>query len=576
MRASYLLRVLAGATFGVYMAHLLYFLNPQIEITPLRLVRAIVLYGITCGVLFGTALWLLGHIRTRLEETSEDAAGRSHGFGLVVGATFISAGVFWLHAIVFRIFLPVGAIRILTKATNLIAVTAFALLLIWLLERNAARTTSRFLIGLGCLLIAVSSVVLYQRRDRYRFDTKAAVVANVGVVAGTRPLLVITIEELPHDWLITMIGEERLPFLETAIEQSFFTRLDPFPASSSKARWASLATGKLPHRHGVTGRFSYRSPLLGTTADDRFLIVPEGVGFRGWGLLPPVRRLSAQLPAGESLPFWNLFERLGFPASVIGWPGTSASSPMASMLVTESFFRKGPIAAEIHPPQLYGWAYREWTRSTSISPAVSIHFGRPGSRSERAFSRAISSDRAAARMALDRLGQGASLTVLSLGGLSEALESISLSSNELPDARDPRGAGLRAYLGAIDTLLGELASGAPDVTMVLVSISGPRPPALAVNPIALAADFFGAGDPGADDGFILVRGRGSVHRANPAPALIVDLVPTLLFLAGLPVARDMDGRVLTEVFDDEMLRTNALSLIQTYEGGSLLVRRDAR
>ena len=31
---GFLKRVLAGAIFGLYMAHLLYFLNPQIDITP--------------------------------------------------------------------------------------------------------------------------------------------------------------------------------------------------------------------------------------------------------------------------------------------------------------------------------------------------------------------------------------------------------------------------------------------------------------------------------------------------------------------------------------------------------------
>ena len=34
IRWAYLKRILAGAIFGLYMAHLLYFLNPQVEMTP--------------------------------------------------------------------------------------------------------------------------------------------------------------------------------------------------------------------------------------------------------------------------------------------------------------------------------------------------------------------------------------------------------------------------------------------------------------------------------------------------------------------------------------------------------------
>ncbi|MEA2344212.1 MAG: hypothetical protein QOF63_2381, partial [Thermoanaerobaculia bacterium] len=37
IRWAYLKRVLAGAIFGLYIANLLYFLNPQIDITPGRL-----------------------------------------------------------------------------------------------------------------------------------------------------------------------------------------------------------------------------------------------------------------------------------------------------------------------------------------------------------------------------------------------------------------------------------------------------------------------------------------------------------------------------------------------------------
>ncbi|MCU1348873.1 MAG: hypothetical protein JWO56_1903, partial [Acidobacteria bacterium] len=45
IRWAYLKRVLAGAIFGLYMAHLLYFLNPQIDINPGRLATVTLVYG---------------------------------------------------------------------------------------------------------------------------------------------------------------------------------------------------------------------------------------------------------------------------------------------------------------------------------------------------------------------------------------------------------------------------------------------------------------------------------------------------------------------------------------------------
>ena len=90
IRWAYLKRVLAGAIFGLYIAHLLYFLNPQVEITPLRLAIVTIVYGAICGLLFGTLLWLLRILRVKLFGKPEEVNGayRAHGFGYVVLAAF--------------------------------------------------------------------------------------------------------------------------------------------------------------------------------------------------------------------------------------------------------------------------------------------------------------------------------------------------------------------------------------------------------------------------------------------------------------------------------------------------------
>jgi len=122
-------------------------------------------------------------------------------------------------------------------------------------------------------------------------------------------------------------------------------------------------------------------------------------------------------------------------------------------------------------------------------------------------------------------------------------------------------------------MIGELARDYPDHLVVVVSPSGPTPPQLPATAYFIARDVILNEDPGADDGFVLMTGGGTTHRENPASAYVVDVVPTVLFAAGLPVSRDMDGRVLTDAFDDELLRRNPLSMIQTYEAKQVVVRR---
>jgi hypothetical protein len=48
-------------------------------------------------------------------------------------------------------------------------------------------------------------------------------------------------------------------------------------------------------------------------------------------------------------------------------------------------------------------------------------------------------------------------------------------------------------------------------------------------------------------------------------ASVLDVAPTILYLMGLPVGRDMEGRVLTEMLDEEFTRAHPLSFISSYD-----------
>lgn len=565
IRWAYLKRVLAGAIFGLYIANLLYFLNPQIDITPGRLAAVTIVYGLICGILAGTALWLLRIIRVRLFGKPEtDGDYRPHGFGFVVLAAFVAAAIYWMHLEVFRIYLPVGAVRVLSKATNLITATSFALLLLWFAERNAQRRLSRILFVAGVLLIAISSFFLYQRRDRYRTEARAVVVANMGTVAGQRPVIVVAVRNLPYDWILTMAGEGSLPFLAQSRLNGYFTRLEPFPTTSPKSLWASLATGKLPFRHGVTGRLGYRTPL--NRAGERFLIVPGGVGFKVWGLIPPVERIATPLPSGLSLPLWTLFERLGVHAAVIGWPWSQPSG--ASRVVTDRYFESPHNLREIVPPPFAASA----AKLDRVPPdSETQRFNGTGDARPRIV-KSLAADLTSMAMVRDS-APFYPLTVCSLDGYEQAQRAIHIFSNELPPRSTVKGVVLRAYAEQIDRMLASLTRDFPNHTIVVVSPSGPVAPELPATPYALLRDFIDPPDASADDGFVLMRGAGIVRNDKPRSALAVDLVPTVLYAAGLPVASDMDGSVLSEAFSEESMRTNPLSVVQTYEAQRLVVRR---
>jgi hypothetical protein len=67
-------------------------------------------------------------------------------------------------------------------------------------------------------------------------------------------------------------------------------------------------------------------------------------------------------------------------------------------------------------------------------------------------------------------------------------------------------------------------------------------------------------------GLLLLFGDDVLPPAQIAEARTVDLAPTLLYAAGAPIARDFDGRVLTELFAPALLQRRALSFVPSFEG----------
>jgi arylsulfatase A-like enzyme len=67
-----------------------------------------------------------------------------------------------------------------------------------------------------------------------------------------------------------------------------------------------------------------------------------------------------------------------------------------------------------------------------------------------------------------------------------------------------------------------------------------------------------------ENGVILATGPNIVSHKVLENASIFDIAPTLLALKNMPIPKDMDGRVLTEVFIDKNV-TKELEFIDTYE-----------
>lgn len=67
-------------------------------------------------------------------------------------------------------------------------------------------------------------------------------------------------------------------------------------------------------------------------------------------------------------------------------------------------------------------------------------------------------------------------------------------------------------------------------------------------------------------GILLMKGPGIKRSLELRHCSVLDIVPTALYILGLPVADDMDGRILKDAFTAEFQKENPFQYIQSYEG----------
>lgn len=68
-----------------------------------------------------------------------------------------------------------------------------------------------------------------------------------------------------------------------------------------------------------------------------------------------------------------------------------------------------------------------------------------------------------------------------------------------------------------------------------------------------------------NNGVFMISGPGIKRNIRSSKEInLTDMTPTMLYIMGLPVAKDMDGRVYVEAFEQEFLEKNPIQYIKTY------------
>jgi predicted AlkP superfamily phosphohydrolase/phosphomutase len=280
---------------------------------------------------------------------------------------------------------------------------------------------------------------------------------------------------------------------------------------------------------------------------------------------------------------WDTLNAFGIPTGMVRLWGTYPTERVQGFMLSPYFhlLRDDPTRAPgtLFPPDLMKEAQARAVRAPEVDPALLAEFvgdpaqGGPWRRAlvEEALAPDLTYQRAGTLL---RAAYDPPFFATYVYGLDVAGHAFFRFAH--PDRfGDVRPAEVRRFGHVLDRYqalvgqwVGEIAQGLrPGEVLLVVSGYG-------MEPVPLWRRLVGGilgGEPGsgthasAPDGYLLAVGDGIRADARVERASVLDLAPTILYLFGLPVARDMEGRVLTEILDPDFARSHALTFIPSYE-----------
>lgn len=363
--------------------------------------------------------------------------------------------------------------------------------------------------------------------------------------AAPKPRKVLLIGWDAADWehIHPLLDEGLLPALEGLINRGVMGNLATLHPVLSPMLWNSVATGKLPDKHGILG-----------------FIEPDPVN----GGARPYTSTSRKTKA-----LWNILTQAGLRSNIIGWWASHPAEPIHGNVVTNAFGstkfdpEKGWAVppGTIHPPEKSAQLGKFKVFPNELTEAHILPFIPNAARIDQDTDRRLESF---AKILTDASSIHAVATALmecepwdftavyydavdhfSHGFMQYHPPKLSwVSDEDFEIYRDVIRGAYRFHDMMLARLL-ELAG--PETTVILCSDHGfesgsqrprgiPREPA---GPAIWHRQY----------GIVVIAGPGIKQDERIYGASLIDIAPTVLTLFGLPLGEDMDGRPLLEAFE---------------------------
>jgi hypothetical protein len=577
--------LLAGALVGSYVVLLVLQLNPTVQLTSSAVVRSMLtwwaFYGVHATAFFFGLIVLRQMLAVEAQPPAWVSLRTIAPFG--AGASLVSALVMWLNLDGFGTVVgPEAAGRMTAGAVflSLCAAACTALALVQLRLHNRRKAAAA---GLMVVLFAsLAGPLILRGIGDSTPPPRTPVAAQLAPPPSNARVFMILFDGASLDFIAPGAADGRFPNFARLMESGAVMHLATLRPTQPGPVWTAVATGKLPYKTSVYSAARYVVP----GADEQLDLLPDYCFAQALVRLGFIQEQPRASDAVRAHPLWELLSRYGISSGVIHWPLTYPAHGVNGYLVSDEFLqRNGPsLSASLHdeslayPPQAVDEANAARMRvSIGKSPIAFAAGGISGTQprdGRGAPVKALTSD-----VAVEQLAQSfgavrpVQFTAVRYPGVDAVGHyylryAMPRAFGDVSDAERVRhGRVLEQYYLYLDAIVGRaMESLVEDDLLLIVSGFGMEPLSLGKRVLERFA-----GDPElsgsherAPDGFAIAYGR-QVAKGNLPRASVVDIVPTILYYYGLPIARDLDGFARTDIFSKSFTERRPITFIPYYD-----------
>ncbi len=252
------------------------------------------------------------------------------------------------------------------------------LLLGWMFYRRLTHKKIAFLSVL--FLIICLTVPIFSGYNDKKLPGKKEIANQtsfIGEIESPIKVILLGIDGASWDIIFPMFSMGKLPAIRCLKDHGAYGNLKSLQPMRSPLIWTSIATGKAPSKHGITGFVGYNPPfsmdILTQFPSILNLLQVPGI-FEVIPVTSSQRRCAA---------IWNILSSLGGRVAIIGWWATWPAEQVNGLMVSDRiiYSRFNPLShgktlakGQTYPPEMIKDIKDEILIPDQIDPSVYKHF----------------------------------------------------------------------------------------------------------------------------------------------------------------------------------------------------------